>query len=756
MEPQPELEKVDIGELTKPYQISDPITFQNYLSTIWSDLARRSKEPEKGIEKLTFINYYELPGIISERLFSVLDKDKNGFLDHAEFVYGMKILFARGETFNTLAKFIFKIYDFDRDGIINKEDVKLILSYVPLNKRQSNKNISDIVTEEFKDRIQSQNDLVKILQIAFGKKETLSFEEYISLIEKINSDIFILIFIFLLEKSPFTKDTIKLFMLSEKLSPLEIKARTPKNISHMIASPTMDSRFISTNLKKRTIINLQHNKQNNNLLQYIEENNIIQNKSSFFRKNKEFEEDNENNIKNKELEKENKRTRKIGRNLENIENITPTTSIFTLNKHSENTNDNSLIKPDMEEEEENEDEELLIDEDKKPIIKYEGYMIKLSDEKKLKKVYFKLVGRDLYYFKKKEDIEHRGIHNLSGIYIEEGERTKIDNKTYYCIEILFPQKKRTYYFENEIEYKTWLNKLKLAIEYKSLLEKYDVKQKIGKGKFGLVKYGIHKETKRKVAIKILSKKTMGPSDFELAKTEIETLKICQHPNIIKIYDVFETADYIYIIMEYCSGGNLFSYIKKRNYKLSETRICEIIHKLCMAIYYIHSYGIIHRDIKPTNILMTDDSETADIRLLDFGISKIISPNQKCTETYGTLAFVAPEVIKGKPYNKSVDLWSIGILTFFLLCGYLPFFDKNSKEKTAKKTIKNSVPFDSKIWNNFSNESKQFVNDLLKKKPEERLNIIQILEHPWIKKFSKVPDKRIKYDDENIFAVYVQI
>ena len=99
-------EKIDIGELIKFYQISDPITFQNYLSTIYCDLSRRSENPEKGIEKLIFIKYYELPGIISDRLFSVLDRNKDGFLGHAEFVLGMKTLFARGESFNSFEFFI--------------------------------------------------------------------------------------------------------------------------------------------------------------------------------------------------------------------------------------------------------------------------------------------------------------------------------------------------------------------------------------------------------------------------------------------------------------------------------------------------------------------------------------------------------------------------------------------------------------------------------------------------------------------------
>ena len=98
--------------------------------------------------------------------------------------------------------------------------------------------------------------------------------------------------------------------------------------------------------------------------------------------------------------------------------------------------------------------------------------------------------------------------------------------------------------------------------------------------------------------------------------------------------------------------------------------------------------------------MTDISDTADIRLLDFGLSKIVGNEEKCTEPYGTLSFVAPEVLQGKPYDKSVDLWSIGIITFLLLCGYLPFDDKHSEREIARQTIQDPVPYEKKIWDKF--------------------------------------------------------
>jgi serine/threonine protein kinase len=189
-------------------------------------------------------------------------------------------------------------------------------------------------------------------------------------------------------------------------------------------------------------------------------------------------------------------------------------------------------------------------------------------------------------------------------------------------------------------------------------------------------------------------------------------------------------------MEYCSGGDLFSYIEKRNFKLPEKKACEIIFKLCRALYYIHSYGIVHRDLKPENILMTDDTENADIRLLDFGLSKILGPDEMCNEPYGTLSYCAPEVITGKPYNKQVDLFSVGVITYLLLSGQLPFNHKNSETEIARLTIEEQPSFKSKDWKKVSNEAIEFINGLLNKDPVKRFTIKDAIQHKWFKKFFK--------------------
>ena len=739
-------ETLDLSKIRKGLQIEDEELLNKYLKEIWSDLSKRStEESSKGISKITFNKYYDLPGIISERLFTVFDKDKDGVLSASEFVTGMKMLFSQTETFDSLAKFIFNFYDFRSNGKIKKEDVRVVLSYVPIQKADFESikegNI-EIVEENFQDRVESQEQLFNILNTAFKNKEEMSFEEYTNVIKNVNSDIFILILMFLLEKKPFSSATIKIYATSKDSPKKGDVSKTPKIAKQVIASPTLNSRFISPKLKKKSLM-AGGKKRNLGAAQ-----NILQLYSGVDNKPVEHKEEK----KEKKDDKESKRPqRRVRIKLDNLMDKTPEISknTFTFGKNKQNQEGQNNDK------EEDDDDDFKFEEEQ--CTQYEGYVYKFSQsQKKMKKTYFKLIGKDLYYYKKKEEEKHRGMHNLSGVFIKKGDDLEFEGKKYMSITILYKNEK-SYYFDNEEDFKIWFEKLNAAIQSKSLFDKYEVKQKIGKGKFGLVKAGINKETKKPVAIKIMAKKNMDKSDMELAKVEIDILKISQHPNIIKLYDVYENESYIYIIMEYCTGGDLLSYFEYHEYELPETKVCEIIHKLSMAVYYLHSYGIVHRDLKPENILMTDLSSSADIRLLDFGLSKIVGNDEKCTEPYGTLSFVAPEVLQGKPYDKSVDLWSIGIITFLLLCGYLPFDDKHSEREIARQTIQDPVPYESKIWDKLSPEAKTFVDGLLQKKPEKRYSIKEVLEHPWIKKMDKVPDNRndAKTSNQSQFGIYTK-
>jgi len=154
------------------------------------------------------------------------------------------------------------------------------------------------------------------------------------------------------------------------------------------------------------------------------------------------------------------------------------------------------------------------------------------------------------------------------------------------------------------------------------------------------------------------------------------------------------------------------------------------HEIGTAIYYLHNFGIAHRDLKPENILMTTGDDDAHPKLVDFWLSKIIGPGETCNDPFGTLSYVAPEVLLQKPYDKMVDLWSLGIIVYLLLSGTLPFDDDDDRE-IARQTIHDEVDFSYHVWNNVPDSAKKLIKGLLHKNPDKRIALLDFLQDPWI-------------------------
>ena len=631
--------------------------------------------------------------------------------------------------------------------------------------------------------MESQNELYNILNKAFGNKDSLTEEEFVDVIDNISSDILILILVYIMDKRPFNNETIKLFESMTKTP--DSQSISPNIIDRKIASPSLQSKFKSPALLKAKINFFQNKIASKNFLDLYSKpkiNNTINKDNKIFSLKipKNDIKLNLGKIDSAREDDESKiifptRKKKISNiyqsyggehlqglvKLQNIENFTGQKSFNGLEnrkkseekKINENNNNNNSDNDISSFDSDNEGETV------NKISAYENYLYEVNSEGIMKSNWVKLIFKDIYYYKTKDSPMYKGMHNLSDVYIKQNELYEYEGKKYYSFTMIFPKKTKTFYCEKEEEYQTWMKKLKNAINFTNINEKYDIQEQIGKGKFAIVYKGIHKSTDRVVAIKILNKQDMTTMDLELVKTEMDVLKICQHPYIIKLYDIHENEENIYLIMEYCQGSDLFTYIEKRGYKLEEKKACEIIHKLCAAVYYLHSYGIVHRDLKPENIIMTDHTDNADIRLLDFGLSKILGPTEKCTEPFGTISYVAPEVLKQKYYGREVDIWSIGIITYLLLCGCLPFDDEKSEKEIVRQTIEDPVPYYPRIWKKLSSEAKNFVEGCLKKNPEERMNIKDALEHEWIKKFSNLVQLRLqskKNNDQNDFKIYTTI
>jgi hypothetical protein len=790
------IEKINLNDITSTYEVKNTEAFTQYLKQVWKDLNSRSgDESSKGIDKVTFKQYYNLPGIISERLFSVFDSENTGYLSLQNFTEKMLILFS--SDLDKLLQFILDFYDFDKDGKITKEDVRIVLSYVPIYKKRKNKKNEGLKfdTDDFNDRIVLQKELHEKLDNIFEKKESIDLNEFTDVIKNKNSDIFLFILVFLYEHRPFSFETVKNLENIKKSPELSPK----KDI--FIASPNLDSNFIVSqtlqkspamknkglNDKNKNIYknmkylgllsgrNLNLEQENNNVNNNLNNNNNInktENKVVFSLKiptgnnnNNEnmINDNNINNIneKNDLINLEEKEQKKPKR--KHLKNISDKTDISEENKkyddeneeeeimnfsyarpfegrdipkNSEKNNLNEKNNIDTDDENDEEDSNKIIEEDQLNENKddiTEGYLYKIQANK-MKKIYFRLICKDLYYYKSKDTKKHKGMHNLSGVYIKDLGIVTINEKKLYCFNIIFPSKERKYYLQNETEYIKWVESIRKVVNYSNINDLYEIKGILGKGKFGKVKLGVHKQSGKQVAIKIINKNFLEGVDLEQIKSEIDILKIAKHPNIIKLYDVYENEKYIYIIMEYCLGGDLFSYIEKRNFKLSEERAAEIIHKLCTAVYFLHQYGIVHRDLKPENILMMDKTDNADIRLVDFGLGKMLGPGEKCNDPFGTFSYVAPEVLEEKEYDFKVDLFAIGIITYLLVAGFLPFDDENSEKEIARQTVYEPTPFPKKIWNNISPEAKMFVDNLLNKDPDKRMNLGEVLQHKWFGKF----------------------
>ncbi len=171
------------------------------------------------------------------------------------------------------------------------------------------------------------------------------------------------------------------------------------------------------------------------------------------------------------------------------------------------------------------------------------------------------------------------MHSLIGVFLKDEAEEQLDSTTVlYPFKLIFPPNKaRSYYLLNKADKDKWMDAIKNVIGYSNLFDFYVIKETLGKGKFGLVKSAIHKKTGKNVAVKVMSKKEMSVTDMELQRREIEILKMCQHPHIIRLLDIFENQDYIYIVMESLRGGDLFNYLEKRDFKLSEARAKELTH-----------------------------------------------------------------------------------------------------------------------------------------------------------------------------------
>ncbi|XP_051158619.1 serine/threonine-protein kinase GA29083 isoform X1 [Leptopilina boulardi] len=258
---------------------------------------------------------------------------------------------------------------------------------------------------------------------------------------------------------------------------------------------------------------------------------------------------------------------------------------------------------------------------------------------------------------------------------------------------------------------------------------YTVGHVIGDGNFAVVRQCVHKTTGAEYAIKIVDKYKCQGKETMLA-SEVAILRQVCHPNIISLIAEQETTDQLFLVMELVKGGDLFDAIAAAT-KFSESEASVMIGHLTSALAYLHSHHIVHRDVKPENLLVEmDGSRVRCLKLADFGLAQVVV--EPLFTVCGTPTYVAPEILAEMGYGLKIDVWAAGVILYILLCGFPPFVSPdNEQEELFERILSGQYEFTSPYWDNISDSAKMLISNMLQTQPELRFSAEDVLDHPWL-------------------------
>jgi len=266
---------------------------------------------------------------------------------------------------------------------------------------------------------------------------------------------------------------------------------------------------------------------------------------------------------------------------------------------------------------------------------------------------------------------------------------------------------------------------------RKLEDEYEIGSELGRGGFAVVFAGKSKKDGEAVAIKVIEKNCVDVSELQSLVREIDIMKKVDHPNVLKLIDIFESDTRVTLVTELVTGGELFYKIVERG-SYSEADAAGIVKQLVTGVEYLHSKGIAHRDLKPENLLCSDDEgKDMVIKIADFGLSKMFSAGEVLKTSCGTPDYAAPEVLQTDgTYSNAVDMWSVGVITYVLLCGYPPFYAKEQRELFTQ-ILNAEYEFPEEDWSQISEDAKDFIRHLLVVDPDERMTAAQALQDKWL-------------------------
>ncbi|KAJ6434224.1 hypothetical protein OIU84_017845 [Salix udensis] len=264
----------------------------------------------------------------------------------------------------------------------------------------------------------------------------------------------------------------------------------------------------------------------------------------------------------------------------------------------------------------------------------------------------------------------------------------------------------------------------------TLKNNYQLCEEIGRGRFGTISRCFSPTKNGFFACKSIDKNLLNdPTDRECLQNEAKIMSILSpHPNIVQLFDVYDTEDSLDMVLELCQQSTLYDRLMKSGDDgLSEGRYASIMKQLLTAIAHCHRFGIVHRDIKPDNILF---DEMNRVKLADFGSADWVGVEGTVSGVVGTPYYVAPEVVMGRDYNEKVDVWSAGVVLYVLLAGFPPFYGE-TVEEIFQAVVRGNLRFPPKVFRDVSPEAKDLLRKMICRDVSRRFSAEQALRHPWI-------------------------
>ena len=670
-----------------------------FLSFIYKTVNNRSNK------KFDFYMLHEITGLplfVCEKVFTffqTIQCDGNLYLKEAEFVNGVY-----GILFGTLENKVidcFEIFDFDKDGIIHKNDVSLLLYQFHLQNNTDHKiGLLDKVVNDF----------------FINNNEGMNKEEFISKCQKDNCDIALLLIVFMKEfGSFFSEKEVNFYskLCSKKQSKLLLAPSQHESIKNSkVYHPTKALLDYLDNIELK--ISKNENEFENSL-SYIESVNEDNSDGDSALSDEEpllelhnFELDLQQAIQTSFNESKNVDICSV--NIMKSESFINTKEDFrNKTKGSDNTQwlstsvmtnsisysrDNTLMSMNGI------NTTTITTKHCNPLSKQESILkqnelicYKIKDNVPQIKYKLKIIGKFLFFFRSvNESFTFTKMLPISALFCKVTNYSK--EKIYFSLYSTMHHQINNVDFLalNKNHWDTFISIFRTKNNKQRIIDHFEIKKVLGKGKFGRIFLAQNKSNHCFYAIKEIEKASKE-EEYKVSKWEYAITKLLinlNHDNIIKGYSIYESVHKLYFVYEYIEGKDLREEFKQeRNIQ----NIYKTIHELFNGIEFLHKYGIVHRDLKITNVLMMNNqNQNMKVpKIIDFGLSRIISVKDKSTDPYGSLCFQSPEVLLNIPHNSKVDIWAMGIIIFYLLYNELPFGDK-SKKHIREFIIQDRIPF----------------------------------------------------------------